>query len=254
MIAQFRCPACGTALHVSSVAEANAAPAGFQTRTMQSFNLGSAAPNLEQVHERITPTRGATIEGDVRVPLAQAAITAVAVTVPIALLTASGHGSAWIPISAFGVTLTASWLWLLADHRSLLRTIERITQRDLDHDGRIAEQPIIKRVSFNAVEQTAAGRYLRSRRIDIPRGDEKAIVEMARGISADEPFTQRRWAHLYNRDEFNTLRDTLIQHGYIVWRDNNNHNSGVDLLAPGRSLFRALAEQPTPPPDLLGTA
>ncbi|HEY4723964.1 MAG TPA: hypothetical protein VII92_19075, partial [Anaerolineae bacterium] len=177
----------------------------------------------------------------VRVPLAQAAITAVAVTVPIALLTASGHGSAWIPISAFGITLTASWLWLLADHRSLLRTIERITQRDLDHDGRIAEQPIIKRVSFNAVEQTAAGRYLRSRRIDIPRGDEKAIVEMARGISADEPFTQRRWAHLYNRDEFNTLRDTLIQHGYAVWRDSNDRKLGIDLLAPGRALFRALA-------------
>jgi len=253
MIAQFRCPACGTALHVSSIAEASA-PTGFQTRTMQTMHFGSAAPNSEQVHERVTPTRGATIEGDVRVPLAQAMITAVAVAVPIALLTASGHGSAWIPISAFGVTLTASWLWLLADHRSLLRTIERITQRDLDHDGRIAEQPIVKRVSFNAIELSPAGRYLRSRRINIPRGDEKAIAEVARGISADEPFTQRRWAHIYNRDEFNELRDTLIQHGYIVWRDNNNHNSGVDLLAPGRSLFRALAEQPTPPPDLLGTA
>src|SRR3990172_3464353 len=241
MIAQFRCPACGTALHVSSVAEANAAPAGFQTRTMQSFNLGSAAPNLEQVHERITPTRGATIEGDVRVPLAQAAITAVAVTVPIALLTASGHGSAWIPISAFGITLTASWLWLLADHRSLLRTIERTTQRDLDHDGRIAEQPIIKRVSFNAVEQTAAGRYLRSRRIDIPRGDEKAIAEVARGVSADEPFTQRRWAHLRSEEHTSELQDTLIQHGYAVWRDSNDRKLGIDLLAPGRALFRALA-------------
>ena len=247
MIAQFRCPVCGTALHVSSVAEASA-PAGFQTRTMQTMHFGSAAPNSEQVHERITPTRGATIEGDVRVPLAQASITAVAVAVPVALLTASGHGSAWIPISAFGVTLTASWLWLLADHRSLLRTVERITQRDLDGDGRIAEQPVVKRVSFNAVEQTAAGHYLRSRRIDIPRGDEKAIAEMARGVVAGKPFTQREWAHIYNRDEFNELRDTLIKLGYAAWRDSNDRKLGVDLIATGRYLFRALAEQPTPPP------
>lgn len=242
MIAQFRCPQCGTALHVSSVADAGA-PAGFQTHTMQSFNFGGAAPNLEQVHERVTPMREPTIPGDVKVPLAQATITAAVIAASITVVTSPQHGSDWIPtaILTFGVTLTASWLWLLADHRSLLRTVERITQRDLNNDGRIAEQPIIKRVSFNAVEQTAAGRYLRSRRIDIPRGDEKAIVEMARGISADEPFTQRRWAHLYNRDEFNTLRDTLIQHGYAVWRDSNDRKLGIDLLAPGRALFRALA-------------
>ena len=75
MIAQFRCPQCGTALHVSSVADAGA-PAGFQTHTMQSFNFGGAAPNLEQVHERVTPMREPTIPGDVKVPLAQATITA----------------------------------------------------------------------------------------------------------------------------------------------------------------------------------
>jgi len=43
MIAQFRCPACGTALHISSVAEANA-PAGFQTRIDLSSVVKTGGP------------------------------------------------------------------------------------------------------------------------------------------------------------------------------------------------------------------
>ena len=201
---------------------------------MREMQFGDAAPSLSQVHEKSTPAREPTVAGDVRVPLAQAAITAGAITLPVALLTASQSGSPWLPISALGLSFTGAWLWLLADHRSLLRTVERITQRDIDGDGRVADQPVEveRRVAFNAVELSATGRYLRSRRIDIPRGDERAISTTAR---------------IYNRDEFNALRDALIKLGYAAWRDPDDHKLSAYLLPPGRALFRALAE-PTPPP------
>ena len=256
MEAQFRCPSCGSLLRVRNVSD----PAGtvgafrapdsdWQSHTMKTIRFGDVASSLSQVHEKFTPTREPTVAGDVRVPLAQAAITAGAITLPVALLTASQSGSPWLPISAFGLTFTGAWLLLLADHRSLLRTVERITQRDLDGDGRVADKPVEveRRVSFNAVELSPTGRYLRSRRIVVPRGDERAIAEMARGVSAGKPLTQREWAHFYNRDEFNALRDTLIQLGYAAWRDPDDHKLSAYLLQPGRALFRALAE-PTPPP------
>jgi len=261
MEAQFRCPSCGSLLRVrdvsaaSSIGEAveaiGAPDATWKSHTMKTLRFGDAAPSLSQVHEKFTPTREPTVAGDVRVPLAQAAITAGAITLPVALLTASQSGSPWLPLSAFGLTFTGAWLWLLADHRSLLRTVERITNRDIDGDGRVADKPVEveRRVSFNAVELSPAGRYLRSRRIEIPRGDERAVCEMAQGIIVGKAFTQREWAHLYNRDEFDTLRNTLIQHGFAVWRDNDNRKLGTDLTPPGRALFRALAE-PTPPPHL----
>jgi len=256
MEAQFRCPSCGSLLHVRDVSApaetvgAFSAPdSAWQSHTMKTIRFGDAAPSLSQVHEKFTPSREPTVAGDVRVPLAQAAITAGAITLPVALLTASQGGSPWLPITAFGLTFTGAWLWLLADHRVLLRTVERITQRDLDGDGRVADRPVEveRRVSFNAVELSPTGRYLRSRRIDIPRGDERAVCEMAQGVVAGKPYTQRQWAHLYTRDEFNDLRDKLITNGYAIWRDPNDHNLGVEILATGRALFRALAE-PTPPP------
>jgi len=79
------------------------------------------------------------------------------------------------------------------------------------------------------------------------RGDERAVCEMARGVIANKAFTQREWAHIYNRDEFNALRDALIKLGYAAWRDPDDHKLSAYLLPPGRALFRALAE-PTPPP------
>ena len=253
MEAQFRCPSCGSLLRVRDVSApaetvgAFSAPdAAWQSHTMKTIRFGDAAPITAQVHERITPTRGATIEGDVRVPLAQATITAAAVAVPVAMLTASGHGSAWIPISAFGITLTVSWLWLLTDHRSLLRIVERITNKDINRDGRVADKPaeVERRVAFNAVELSATGRYLRSRRIEIPRGDEAAFLQMARGVIAGKAWTQREWAHVYNRTEFDDLRLCLIRQGYAVWQNEANHKDGADLTAPGRALFRALAVTP----------
>ena len=256
MEAQFRCPSCGSLLRVRDVSAPSETVGAlstpddsWQSHTMRTIRFGDAAPTTAQVHEKFTPTREPTVPGDVKVPLAQAAITAGAITLPIALLTASQSGSPWLPISALGLSFTGAWLWLLADHRSLLRTVERITQRDIDGDGRVADQPVEveRRVAFNAVELSATGRYLRSRRIDIPRGDERAVVEMARGVIANKAFTQREWAHIYNRDEFNALRDALIKLGYAAWRDPDDHKLSAYLLPPGRALFRALAE-PTPPP------
>jgi len=253
MEAQFRCPSCGSLLRVRDVSApaetvgAFSAPdATWQSHTMKTIRFGDAAPSLSQVHEKFTPAREPTVAGDVRVPFAQAAITASAITLPVALLTASQGGSPWLPISAFGLTFTGAWLLLLADHRSLMRTVERITNRDIDGDGRVADKPVEveRRVALNAVEFSATGRYLRSRRIEIPRGDERAVCEMAQGVIAGKPWTQRAWAHLYNRDEFNALRDKLIANGYAIWRDPDDHNLGVEILATGRALFRALAVTP----------
>ena len=264
MEAQFRCPSCGSLLHVRDVSApaetvgAFSAPdSAWQSHTMRTIRSGEAASHLSQVHEKFTPTREPTVAGDVRVPLAQAAITAVVIAALITMVTTPQHGTDWIPtaVITFSAILTVSWLWLLVDHRSLLRTVERITNKDINRDGRVADRPveIERRVALNSVEFSATGRYLRSRRIEIPRGDEHAVVEMARGVIAGKAYTQRQWAHLYNREEFNALRDKLITNGYAIWRDLDDHNLGVEILATGRALFRALAE-PTPPPHSTDTA
>src|SRR3990167_450552 len=258
MEAQFRCPSCGSLLRVRDVSApaetvgAFSAPdSAWQSHTMRTIRSGEAASHLSQVHEKFTPTREPTVAGDVRVPLAQAAITAVVIAALITMVTTPQHGTDWIrtAVITFSAILTASWLWLLVDHRSLLRTVERITNKDINRDGRVADKPaeVERRIALNSVEFSATGRYLRSRRIEIPRGDERAVCEMAQGIIAGKAFTQREWAHIYNRDEFNALRDTLIQLGYAAWRDPDDHKLSAYLLPPGRALFRALAE-PTPPP------
>lgn len=199
---------------------------------------------------RTTPHRAATRESDVAVPLQQAAITAAVITLPAAVLTSASGWPVSVPLVICAGSFTLAWFWLLRDSRSLLRVTERIINRDIDGDGRIADESAESRptrVQLEVTEQRESG--LTMRFLDMPL-DAAQLRTFARAILAGKPFSERAWAgdgKPFSQNDFATLREKLIDVGYARWRG-GERRMGAELTAKGRAMFTGLADSPTPPP------
>jgi|SRR3990167_1303872 len=249
--AAFRCPACGAGLSVSPLSGEPWAPAGFDAHTLRPLHSGDGV-SAEAWREatRTTPHRAASRESEVIVPLQQAAITAGVVTLPVAALTAAAGWPVAVPVIVGTISFTASWFYLLRDSRSLLRVVERVTNRDINGDGRIGDEPepAPRSVRLEVTEHREGGATMRF--LDMPL-DEARLREFARGILAGKSFSERAWAgdgKPFSQNDFAALRDKLIETGYARWKG-GERRMGAELTAKGRAMFAGLADGPTPPPQ-----
>jgi len=189
------------------------------------------------------PTRTPTAQGDVLVPLAQAAISGVfaGVLTGVAMLAAQWKVSGWYVVGAGVVVAAGVWSYLLSDHRRLLRTVETWTRRDLDGDGAIGE-PQAETLHLEVVEDNKPGK--RWEITDLP-ANRQQLTEIARRVRLGTHRLSRRDLASIQGIGSDRARDILAQleyRGFIHYPQGRNHPAGAQWTARGLALVRALLE------------
>ena len=80
--------------------------------------------------------------------------------------------------------------------------------------------------------------------LDLP-GTGDQLGQLARGVLAGRSFSEAEWSgggRPYARSEFRELRGELLARGLLEWRNDNAPAQGVQLTAPGRAVFRRIAQ------------
>jgi len=80
--------------------------------------------------------------------------------------------------------------------------------------------------------------------LDLP-GSADQLAQLASGVLAGKPFSEGTWSgggRPYTRAEFRQLRGDLLERGLLTWRNDSAPAQGVELTAPGRAVFRKIAQ------------
>ena len=191
-------------------------------------------------YERRKAQRPVTWESDVKVPVAQAGMTALAFGIMAALL-AWAFGWSWrVPIVVTALAVALAWLWRLRIVDALLWQVEVIAQRDVNHDGRIGP-PTGYTVANPHVARQQAGR---SARADAAERQRAALVaflhrcytagcsEQAHGVKATGP----------DRAAYVAARDTLLALGIATWRNAERPRAGWVLAVSEAEALALLSE------------
>ena len=189
--------------------------------------------------ERRQPARRAEFGGDVLVPLTQGLITGVAAGAVGGLLSGSWTGAVVAGVCVFGVT----WVTLLLDHRRALWTVERVTGRDLDHDGVVGEpeqrghncdhSPPTVRVEL--AEDHDGGHRLRW--FELPIDDHKLSKVAHAVLQEGAAFSRRGLAGVLSQHEYERLSSAMLDGGLLVDVGGNKRV----LSGSGRALLRRVA-------------
>jgi len=181
-------------------------------------------------YETRKSSRAVTWESDVKVPAAQAFLTAGSFGIMAALLAVALSWSWRVPVIVFAVVVALAWLWRLRLADALLWQIEVITQRDLDgdrHVGRPAE--VAAPVLVNPSEARAtAGRIAQANTAQAELVDLLAFVTKCANVGTSEsaqgipPAPAARAAYAKKRD-------CLIDLGVAQWRDPERRRLGWQL-------------------------
>ena len=186
--------------------------------------------------------RAATLESDVAVPGAQAAMLGVAVGlgagVIVLLLGGPVFGLRGADLWSWsgriaGVvcvgTLAASLVLLVVDQRKLLWWAESVTGADLDRDGSTGKPP---RTTIQVTDPTK--RHMRL--VDLPLSDDR-LTNVAREVLANgAAFSRRGLAGVLSQHEYEQLSKAMLKGGLLVEMPDRTR----ELSGSGRALFRKL--------------
>lgn len=188
-----------------------------------------------------TPTRTPTAQGDVLVPLAQAAISGVfaGILAGVGILATDAPISGWAAVALGAVVAAGAWCWLLRDHRRLLRSVEVLTRRD--------DLPAIEpadRLQVEVIEPAAGGNGKAWTLADLP-ADRRIMAMIARDVAnGARHLSSRDLASIpgLSRDKARELLQSLEGAGLIAYPSGRNHPDGGQWTARGRALARGLTE------------
>lgn len=193
------------------------------------------------VVERRTPTRTPSLEADVKVPLAQTAISALVAFVVMGLLAWVAGWSWRVPVVAAALVMGYVWLSRLRLVDALLWRIETASGRDVNRDGRIGK-PVSGPVLVNpsaARERVAklhTARASEERRHDLlvfaGRCHSVGCSESAHGVRASGP----------DRRRFCERRDALMALGLARWKVAGRPNAGWELTTDAETTARTIHE------------
>lgn len=181
--------------------------------------------------------RAVTWESDVKVPAAQAWLTACAFGIMAALLAWAAGWSWRVPVIVFAVILALAWLWRLRLADALLWQIETITQRDLDGDRQVGRPTVnAAPVLVNPSEARAtAGRIQQANAAQAELVDLLAFVTKCANVGTSESAQGIPPAPTA-RAAFARKRDILIDLGVAAWRDPERRRLGWQLtMAPAQA-------------------
>ena len=226
----FSCPACGAGLRVDAMGAGSGSGGGWERGREYAFGAGKLPAGAAE-YSRQTPTgRTDNIEGGLRLPLGQAAITgAVAVALACVVALLRGGWAWWEPVVIGVAVFGLAWFYLLIDSRQLLRTSETVT-----------------------AEPSAAAFSVE---ITIPKDGGKKVVFAQ---FEARPEHVRRFAqaaldgrltvyggHGLSRGIYQRLRDESLRRGLLAWQNSDHHASGVELTRAGGHVFRLLSDPKT---------
>jgi hypothetical protein len=257
----FRCESCGKEYRIS-IEEVHPHPlmpvavgGGDWTRmrpmadSVKPWKAEEATPPIPQFTEarRTSPARAASVESDVSVPLLQSLITSVIISAGSVPLVAALHWPWYITPMVGGGTLGLSWLLLLADHRSLLRVVETVINRDIDGDGQIGNQKKEWRVKgeiYRQDDDESEGWDLFNLPCPSPEYLRAFVSEVLKGTVT---FSERGASDYgYSREMWLELRDEFVDRGWVRWKHPTNEKLGVEVTAKGRAILGAIAGAPLP--------
>lgn len=189
-------------------------------------------------YQKSTPTRAASIESDVLVPLAQSAIFgALAGLVSIALPLWVKGWPWWSPAGiALGVTALAWWV-IAQDHRRALWTIEEMTTYDIDRDGQAGPPaPPAPPIRLEITHKSQGGK--RFLNFNLPQGISEAdFLEFARGITLENRgLAESIWTgkgKLFSRGRYGELLDILTQAEIVRLKNPQAPAQGRELTRAG---------------------
>lgn len=192
-------------------------------------------------YERRKAQRGVTWESDVRVPFAQAVLTAGAFGVMAGLLAWAFTWSWRVPVVVLALAVAIAWLWRLRLLDALLWEVETITQRDVNQDGRIGRPAAGYTVANPHVARQTAARSQRESAAERQRAALVAFThrcylsgtsEAAHGVKATGP----------DREAYVKARDALLSLGIAAWRNAERPRAGWQLAVTEAEAMALLSE------------
>ena len=202
-----------------------------------------APPTIEPLEYTTSqPIRVPTVGSDVAVPFLQSLATGAFVGLVSGTL-AIWQSWAWpVPVVLAALAAATMWFVSLSDTRGLLRKVETFVNRDIDQDGIVGEpERVIHEYHVKDDGQTGA-HWQMMISLDI---DPDRLRQFAKGLVVEERSTSTNgWVGekgLFERTEFERLRDELISRGFAKW--SKSKNRGWHLTAKGEAWFTALAAE-----------
>lgn len=120
-------------------------------------------------YERRHPTRAASIESDLLVPLGSSLIWSTLLSIPTIGLPIFFDGWPWwTPFGAWAILSPLAWAINSIDFHRTLWTIESAMKRDLDHDGEIGQPPEAEEETTVRLELTHKNERGQTERITLP--------------------------------------------------------------------------------------
>ena len=228
MSTMFSCPSCGVALRVDAIGAGPSMAGGWERG--RAFAAGAAPAGSE--YSRETPTADMSgIEAGVKTPAMQAGITGVVGGVMAVVGVWLWGWPRIVPLAAGILIGGATWWLLLLSGRRLLSSVERITGRDLDGDGRVGDPEFTVEITEALPERKRVTfAHFPARRVDVERF---ATAALNGWLTVNSP-------HRLSRRKFTQLRDVALDRGLLTWRCEDARQQGVELTAVGRHVFKRL--------------
>jgi len=254
----FKCPNCGAELTVS-IRHTN--PAGewtpFSTMATSANRPGwmrdtAAPPPVPQFTEatRTSPARAASVESDVLVPFLQAAICGGVSMIVLTPVVAAARWPFYFVLAGGMAVLGLTWTLFLNDHRSLLRVVEHVVNKDLDGDGYKGPPPPTPTVRVEYRERDDQHDRTVFSDLPTPRRGYAGLVYFAKDVTKGSSFSERvAIDHGYTRDGWQDLRDEFIAQGWATWNHPDEPRQGVTLLRAGNMVLRQVASGSIPRED-----
>jgi len=158
----------------------------------------------------------------------------------------------WPALGCGFVAAVARYYGLVGLAQSLLQTVESVTRRDLNGDGRIGggkpeppPEPPPLRVEVTEHREDGSWRILRAQ-FGL---DPQKLQTFAYAILRGDSFTERTATGCgWTQQEFWTFRDTFIDRGWLSWRNPANRKQGLELHPAGSRVLRGIAHTALPHP------
>lgn len=209
--------------------------------------VASAPPLAATPSTNWTPTRAPSLEADVLVPLLQATVSALVLTLAATMLV---WGMEWLPPwpfagICFALTLAAAWLIAIADWQGTLWRIEERSGINLDGDPHIGKPPPVRLLEVYSAPPSqpmpADPATAETRR---------RLCEFVRGCWLDgKPNTAlRAWDKSIGRAQWEEWRGLLLRLGYAVEDKSGTRNSPWRLRQDATTTIRQMFGPPRPPP------
>lgn len=227
-----RCPHCGKPL-------TGAGTWDRKEYTAFGLNLNEAIA-IGANYERRVPSREATIESDVAVPGAQAAITAIILGTGAGAFAAivGAPQAPLIGVSIGTATATVTWLGLLADHRRSLWTLEKVVGVDIDGDDSIGDPRRRKEpVTVEIIDR--GNKSMRYVGLGLDEHELKRVAEAL--IVRREPLSRRGLEDVLEPERYSDFLDTLLETN-LAQLKGKSRNAGVELSEAGRYFFKKQLE------------